>query len=193
MTEQHKPSLALPIVIAISGILSSFLGWGFVLKERRDDSTRSIQRAASSARRAVGMEVEAQVNSLRGLASLWDRFGAGPDPQWRFGTRQVMQHARGVEWIAWLDRDGIEDRFVSAIPASQLEPTVKTRAFSLASDKVVDGPIAAKEGDALRYWVVLPIGEPSGDVLVASVSAEDHPHGGKRSRRFHSPSARPGS
>lgn len=173
MTEQRKPSLTLPIVIAISGILSSFLGWGFVLKERRDDSTRSIERAAISARRAVGMQVEAQVNSLRGLASLWDQFGAGPDPQWRFGTRQVMQQARGVEWIAWLDRDGLEDRFASVNPAFQLEPAVRTRAFSLSSDKVVDGPIALKEKESLRYWIVLPIGKPSGDVLVASVSAEE--------------------
>ena len=93
MSEQRKPSLALPIVIAISGILSSFLGWGFVLKERRDDSARSIQRATISARRAVGMHVEGQVNSLRGLANLWDRFGASPDPQWRFGTRQVITTA----------------------------------------------------------------------------------------------------
>jgi len=173
MSEQRKPSLALPIVIAISGILSSFLGWGFVLKERRDDSARSIQRAAISARRAVGMHVEAQVNSLRGLAHLWDRFGASPDPLWRFDTRQVMQQARGVEWIAWLDHDGVEDRFVSASPGLELDPTVRTRALSLVSDTVVDGPIAVKEGEPLRYWVVIPVGQTSGDVLVASVLAEE--------------------
>lgn len=173
MSEQRKPSLILPIVIAISGIVSSFFGWGFLLKERRDDSVRSINRAAVSSRRAIGMHVEAQVNSLRGLAHLWDRFGPGPDLQWRFDTQQVMQYSRGIEWIAWLDRDGSEDRFVSMKSGITLDPTIKPRALSLVSDKIVDGPIDSSDGGSLRYWVVLPVGRPPADVLVASVLAEE--------------------
>jgi len=180
--------LWLPAAVGLAGVLVSLLFWGLLVGERRDHLLAATSDVVAESREGLELELERQLEALRGLADLWGRFGVPSAPEWREDVGQRVSRSAGMVALAWIDGRSARPRVATARGVAPESIVLDVdRAVELGDAPRWSAPERLASG-RLGYRISVPVrpstGAGASGVLVAVFAVEpflDHVLHGKAS------------
>jgi signal transduction histidine kinase len=171
--DERLRDLWLPVLVGVAGLLIALTVWGLLVANRRAEILAGARDMASESRAAVESGLQEQIETLRGLQSLWRTFGLRPLDEWKANVGQRVDRLPGVNSVAWVDLDEPRARIAVGRGQSAAESELDDREARLHPDAPhLAGPERDASG-AIQYRILLPVRTPEdhAGVLVARVSA----------------------
>lgn len=150
------------VMVVLSGVAASVLGWQWLLDDRRANLLETLHLVAVDARNAIVRELEEHHAVLENLAHSWIDLGPGTHAQWEFDAHLAMRGLPGIEWVAWLDLETEQVR-----RATTAAPDSATPYFREVEELGGETGFRREPSDGGCYRVYFPVGTT--EMMVASI------------------------